>query len=122
MSAQTLEMLIDRYCAAWNTQDAGERRAILKSVLVEDGLYVDPSVRTVGPEALAVHIDGVVARNPGARISRTGAVDAHHDVLRFAWNNRLASGTVLRQGIDFCMLAADGRFQSIAGFLEPTSN
>ena len=53
-------------------------------------------------------------------ISTVSSVDAHHDVLRFAWNNRLASGSVLRQGIDFCMLAADGRFQSIAGFLEPT--
>ena len=121
MSEQTLEMLIDRYCAAWNTQDAAERREILNSVLAEDGLYVDPSVRAVGAEALAVHIDGVVARNPGARISRTGAVDTHHEVLLFAWSNQLASGTVLRQGIDFCVLASDGRFQSIVGFLDPAS-
>jgi hypothetical protein len=122
MSRETLETLADRYCAAWNTADGVERRAILSSVLTDDGLYVDPSVRAVGIETFAVHIDGVVARNPGARISRTGPIDAHHEVLRFAWSNRLADGTILRAGIDFCTLAADGKFQSIVGFFDPVAS
>ncbi len=121
MSRETLETLADRYCAAWNTADGAERRAILSSVLTNGGLYVDPSVCAVGIEAFAVHIDGVVARNPGARISRTGPIDAHHEVLRFSWNNRLADGTILRAGIDFCTLAADGKFQSIVGFFDPAA-
>lgn len=122
MSRETLETLADRYCAAWNTADGAERRAILSSVLTDDGVYVDPSVRAVGIEAFAMHIDGVVARNPGARISRTGPIDAHHEVLRFAWSNRLADGTILRAGIDFCTLAADGKFQSIVGFFDPVAS
>lgn len=121
MSRETLETLVDRYCAAWNTADGAERRAILSSVVTEGGLYVDPSVRAVGTEALALHIDGVVARNPGSRISRTGPIEAHHEVLRFPWNNRLADGRVLRAGIDFCTLAGDGKFQSIVGFFEPVA-
>ena len=119
MSRETPETLVDRYCAAWNTADGAERRAILPSVLTGDALYVDPSVRAVGIEAFALHIDGVVARNPGARISRTGPIDAHHEVLRFSWSNRLVDGKVLRAGIDFCMLATDGKFQSIVGFFDP---
>lgn len=119
MSRETLETLVDLYCAAWNTADGAERRAILSSVLTGGGLYVDPSVRAVGIEAFAIHIDGVVARNPGARISRTGPLDAHHEVLRFAWTNRLADGKVLRAGIDFCTLAVGGKFQSIVGFFDP---
>lgn len=119
MSAETLERLVDRYCAAWNTPDGAERRAILRSVLTEDGRYTDPSVHAAGIDALATHIDGVVARNPGARISRTSPVDAHHDVLRFLWSNRLADGRVLRDGIDFCIIAPDGRFRSIIGFFGP---
>lgn len=119
MSRETPEALVDRYCAAWNTADGAERRAILSSVLTDGGLYVDPSVRAVGIEAFATHIDGVVARNPGARISRTGPIDTHHEVLRFPWSNRLADGKVLRAGVDFCMLAADGKFQSIVGFFDP---
>lgn len=121
MSRETLETLVDRYCAAWNTVDAAERRAILSSVLTDGGLYVDPSVRAVGIEACATHIDGIVARNPGSRISRTGLIDAHHEVLRFSWSNRLADGRVLRAGIDFCILAGDGKFQSIVGFIEPVA-
>lgn len=122
MSRETLETLVDRYCAAWNTADGAERRAILSSVLTDSGLYVDPSVRAVGIEAVAIHIDGVVARNPGARISRTGPIDAHHEVLRFPWSNRLADGKVLRAGIDFCMLAADGKFRSIVGFFDSVAS
>lgn len=119
MNAENPDVLADRYCAAWNTQDGKERRAILKTVLADDGLYADPSVRAVGVEALAAHIDGVVARNPGARISRTSPVDCHHEMLRFLWSNRLPDGCVLRDGVDFCTVAADGRFQSITGFFGP---
>jgi hypothetical protein len=119
MSVETPEALVDRYCAAWNTADGAERRAILKSALVDNGLYADPSVRAVGVEALATHIDGVVARNPGARISRTSPIDEHHEMLRFLWSNRLPDGRVLRSGVDFCTLASDGRFQSIVGFFGP---
>jgi len=119
MTAETLETLVDRYCAAWNTADGAERRAILRSVLADDGLYADPSVRAAGVEALAIHIDGVVARNPGARISRTSAIDRHHEMMRFLWSNRLPDGRVLRDGVDFCTVAADGRFQSIVGFFGP---
>ncbi len=119
MSGETLETLVDRYCAAWNTPDGGERRIILRSVLTEGGLYVDPSVRAAGVEALAVHIDGVVSRNVGARISRTSPIDAHHEVLRFLWCNRLPDGHVLRDGVDFCTIATDGKFQSIVGFFGP---
>lgn len=122
MIRETLETLADRYCAAWNTADGDERRAILASVLTDGGLYVDPSVRAVGIEAFALHIDGVVARNPGARISRTGPIDSHHEVLRFSWSNRLVDGKVLRAGIDFCMLATDGKFQSIVGFFDPVAS
>lgn len=122
MSRETLETLVDRYCAAWNTADGAERRAILSSVLTGDALYVDPSVRAVGIEAFALHIDGVVACNPGVRISRTGPMDSHHEVLRFSWSNRLVDGKVLRAGIDFCMLATDGKFQSIVGFFDPVAS
>ncbi|OFX04164.1 MAG: hypothetical protein A3D94_06225 [Alphaproteobacteria bacterium RIFCSPHIGHO2_12_FULL_66_14] len=119
MNAESLDTLVDRYCAAWNTPDGAERRRILHTVLTDGGLYVDPSVRAVGVESLAAHIDGVAHRNPGARISRTGPIDAHHEVLRFDWSNRLADGRVLRRGVDFCTIAADGRFLSIVGFFTP---
>ena len=119
MSTEALEMLVDRYCAAWNTPDGAERRMILRSVLTGGGFYTDPSVHAVGIDALATHIDGVVTRNPGARISRTSAIDAHHEVLRFLWSNRLTDGRVLRDGVDFCTIASDGRFRSIVGFFGP---
>lgn len=119
-ASSELTALIDGYCAAWCEGDAGKRSAMLANVLAEGGTYTDPTVRVSGVEALAIHIGTVLAANPGAKVSRTSRVDAHHDVARFAWQMTLVDGTALPEGVDFVELSADGaRIQSIIGFFGP---
>lgn len=119
-SAAALTDLIDGYCGAWCEADAGRRVAMLAEALTDGAVYTDPTVRVVGVEALATHIGTVLAANPGARVSRTSRVEAHHDVARFAWQMTRADGTVLPEGVDFVELTSDGtRLCSITGFFGP---
>jgi len=119
-SAAALTALIDGYCGAWCEADAERRLAMLAEVLADDAVYTDPTTRVVGVEALATHIGTVLAANPGAKVSRTSRVDAHHDVVRFAWQMTLVDGAALPEGVDFVELTSDGtRLRSITGFFGP---
>jgi hypothetical protein len=113
-----LEPTIDRYCEAWSLKDPAQRSSALTSVWADEGLYCDPTVRTVGASALLDHIAAVLARRPDSRVVRTSVLDHHHDVARFAWTAIAEDGTILRlrQGIDFAMFDGSGRITRIIGF------
>ena len=53
---------------------------------------------------------------PGAKVVRTGAVDAHHDLARFEWHVVQPDGKVLRRGIDIAQLSTDGKIRRMMGF------
>jgi hypothetical protein len=115
-----LTALIDGYCAAWGEAEPARRSAMLAQVMADDATYTDPTARVAGVAALVAHIGTVLAAMPGAKISRTSEVDAHHDVARFAWQMTLADGTALPEGVDFVDLAPDGaRIRGITGFFGP---
>jgi hypothetical protein len=44
-------------------------------------------------------------------------VDAHHDVVRFSWALGPEEALAL-SGVDFGVIADDGRFRSITGFFD----
>ena len=120
MNATDAEALIDRYCLAWSEPDATRRRALLAQVLAPGATYTDPRVHADTLEALAVHIDRVLAQRPGARVLRTSAVDLHHGMARFAWHVVQTDGTALPEGLDVVWLSADGtRLERIVGFFGP---
>jgi hypothetical protein len=56
------------------------------------------------------------ARFPGHRFRRLSGIDAHHDLLRFAWELAAPDGTVTVAGIDVGAVAPDGRLRAITGF------
>ncbi len=115
-----IEELIDRYFAVWNAADDAMRANLLASIWAETGLYTDPSVRAAGAGALLTHIAGVRERRPGAVWSLVGPLDAHHDLVRFAWHVMDASGTELRRGIDVLVLTEGGtRIAQVIGFFDP---
>lgn len=119
MAEDTFTRTVDDYCAAWNAPDEARRRALLQPVLAEGAVYVDPTVHTVGLAQLLAHIAGVAARRPGALLSRTSTVDAHHGVARFMWRVTQADGAVLREGIDLVEFAANGQLVKVVGFFGP---
>ena len=111
--------VVAAYGAAWLEPDAGERLALLETAWADDGRYEDPTGAAEGRAALSAHIGAFHAARPGARIEITSGVDRHHDVLRFAWRMVAADGSVAVEGIDFGVLAADGRLARIVGFFGP---
>jgi hypothetical protein len=115
----TAEALITRYCKTWNEPDPKLRHQLLRTVLAEDGVYIDPTVHVVGVSALVDHISKVATKYPGSMIVRTSAVDLHHDVLRFSWHKQLANGQTLPESIDVCTINEDGKLRLIIGFFGP---
>jgi hypothetical protein len=116
----TIEALVDRYCQGWSDPDPGARERCLREALSPDATYADPQTGALPIERLLVHIDGVLASLPGARIERTSAVDVHHDVGRFQWRLSMSDGSAPLEGIDFIDLDADGRrIRRIVGFFGP---
>jgi hypothetical protein len=119
MTTPALEQLVNTYARAWSDPDPAVRRQLLSEVWGDGATYTDPTARVVGAEALAEHVDEVLAAFPGARVERSSGVDAHHDVARFAWRLVQADGTTLPEGLDLVQLTEDGRIASIVGFFGP---
>ena len=116
VTARPIDTTIDTYFAMWNEADRAKRLEFIAGAWTPECHYVDPLSDVTGYEALADMVDTVRAQFPGATLQRTGDIDAHHNVLRFAWNATGTDGNVIVGGIDVCVLADDGRLQALAGF------
>ena len=102
--------------------DEGAREASRDcEVWAESGTYSDPRSDVRGREALVGLIDAANAQfPPGIEIKRTSAVDAHHNVARFAW--ALSGEGISMEGIDIAFLSDDGtRLERVIGFFGPLS-
>jgi len=119
--AETPEAIIDAYVAAWNEADEGARRAFLERAWSDDGVYSDPGAKVEGRDALLKHT-GNFQNNPdmkGFSLERVSGVDVHHNVLRFDWALKSPDDKVVMAGVDYGVLADDGRLDSITGFFGP---
>lgn len=115
----TLEKLIDRYCEAWNERNPGRRESILREVLAEGAVYIDPRGKASSALELSALIETIASRRPGARVVRTSAIDAHHNLARFAWHVIQSDGTALPESVDFVELSPKGRIARVVGFFGP---
>jgi len=110
--------VIDRYFAMWNETDAGRRRDLIARTWTENARYLDPMLEGQGPQGIDAMVATVHQRFPGYRFRRTSEIDLHHDRLRFSWELAPADGPVLADGVDFGVIAADGRLEAITGFID----
>ena len=108
---------VDAYIAMWNETDPAKRLETIRVAWTDDGHYIDPLMESQGHEGLSAMIDDVQAQFPGHRIRRTTGVDVHHTLARFGWELVGDDGSVAVAGLDVGVLADDGRFSRIAGFL-----
>ena len=104
------------YGAAWETTDAGARRALLERCWAEDGIYQDPTAEVCGRAALDAHIARFFAQMPGCRIVLTSGVQVHHDKVHFTWKMTGPDGETRMAGRDFGAVDGEGRLVSITGF------
>ncbi len=122
-AALATQQVVECYFAMWNERDPARRRDLIAATWSPDASYLDPLFAAEGPDALDALVAGVHAQFPGHRFRLTGAVDVHHDRARWDWE--LAgpdSGAPVATGVDFAVLAPDGRLREVTGFFEPTVN
>jgi hypothetical protein len=110
--------VVERYFAAWNEQDRARRRALLADAWTEDAVYVDPMFAAAGHAELDDMIAALHQQFPGHRFRKVGAVQAHHDRARWAWELADPAGAAAAAGVDFAVLAPDGRLAQVTGFLD----
>ena len=108
-----------RYIAAFNETDAGRRRALVAKTWTEDGTYRDPLVAGDGHNGISAMIGAIHERFPGYRFRLVSGIDAHNGCVRYRWEAGGAEGSPLYfAGTDFAVMAEDGRFASVTGFLD----
>jgi len=113
------ETAVARYFEAWN---AGGQDALAKAVAAAwttDGRYCDPLADVRGHEQIAALIAAAQEQFPGFAFRRLGAVDGHHDVVRFGWELvSEADGSAPVAGFDVITLDGEDRIRSVYGFLD----
>jgi len=77
-------------------------------------------MQSEGHAGIDAMIQAVQAQFTGQQFRLTGAVDGHHDRIRFSWELAPEGGPAVVAGTDFGVVAADGRLQTITGFLDHT--
>ena len=112
--------VVESYIAAWNERDAVRRRELLAKTWIESGTYVDPHRSGTGYEELSAMMKSVHdAFTPAYRFRLKSQVEEYGDRVRFQWEAGGTNDAPLHfVGTDFAILASDGRFQSVSGFVD----
>jgi hypothetical protein len=115
-----IQKVVNDYIAIWNETDPERRRALIGDTWTEDATYLDPLMGGEGTDGIDAMIAGAQAAYPGHRFELTDGPDVHHDRVRFEWQlRRPEDGQPVGGGVDFAVLAEDGRLDAVTGFLQP---
>jgi len=94
------------------------QRELVDALWTEDGSYTDPLADVRGREAIDGLIGTVQQQFPDFVFTLGGAVDAHHDQVRFTWNlGPAGAAEPVVIGFDVAVLDGD-RSRSVYGFLD----
>jgi hypothetical protein len=108
-----------RYISAWNERDPKRRRELVAETRADDGSYIDAHRNGSGHGAIDAMLATAQAQFPGYRINLVSGIEAHNNFVRFSW---AAGGSkeapLYLGGTDFATLSPDGRFKSVAGFID----
>ncbi|GAA2664886.1 MULTISPECIES: nuclear transport factor 2 family protein [Nonomuraea] len=115
---KNIDELIARYIATWNETDPAARRAAIDELWSPDGVYTDPMAVATGTAAIDATIAAVQEQFPGFTFTLAGPVDAHHNIARFTWELAQDGAEALVVGFDVAVITADGRIDSVHGFLD----
>ncbi|RMB80066.1 nuclear transport factor 2 family protein [Streptomyces shenzhenensis] len=108
-----------RYFEAWNATGPEARAKAVAAAWAVDGGYTDPLADVRGHERIAAVIAAAREQFPGFAFRPLGAVDGHHDTVRFSWELvNEADGSAPVAGSDVVTLDEDGRITRVLGFLD----
>lgn len=114
-----MDDVVATYFAAWNEPDAAKRRQLLELSVTDDAELVDPTGRWQGIEGLVERIGRYQSTAPGTKVAPASGIDAHNDVVRYAWTIVDLKGRNIIEGIDVAERTNDGRLQRIVMFHGP---
>lgn len=113
------EIAVARYFEAWNAREPENLACAVTTAWTPLGGYTDPLADVRGHEGIVAVVAAAQARFPGFVFRLTGPVDGHHDTARFSWELvSEADGSAPVAGSDVITLDADGRIESVLGFLD----
>jgi hypothetical protein len=112
------DALAARYIASWNETDTQARTGLIEQLWADDARYVDPIVVADGREQIDATIAAVHSQFPGFVFRLVGPVDGHHDQARFGWELGPEGAAAPVAGFDVAVVNADGRLQTVLGFLD----
>jgi SnoaL-like domain len=112
---------VERYFAMWNETDPARRQAVIDATFTPDAHYVDPLLEAHGSAALNATVSGFHTQYPEHRFSIVGDVDSHHDRARWGWQLVGPDSAAVACGVDFAVMADDGRLRQVTGFFAPAT-
>jgi hypothetical protein len=117
-----IERTVEGYFDMWNETDPARRRELIERTWAPVASYVDPMFSADGYEELDEMVAGVHRQFPGHRFRLTGAVDIHHNRVHWGWELTTPDGgAAVASGVDFAVLATDGRLGEVTGFISAVS-
>jgi len=119
LSMTTVNEGVVNYIAAWNERDARKRRALIAKTWTESGTYVDAHRHGEGHDAIDAMIDQAQRQFPGYALRLVSGIQSHNGHVRFSWGAGGAdSAPLYLGGTDFASFGADGRMQTVVGFVD----
>jgi len=107
---------VSRFLQAWNTQDAPERLALLRSCCTADAEFTSTEGVIRGLEPFNAAISGFLRAYPRAQVQH-GAPDTHNGYVRVRWRTSFNDGATNPVfGDDYVQLNADGRIIRVVSF------
>jgi uncharacterized protein (DUF1330 family) len=110
--------IAERYLAVWNEADAERRRALVAATFTDDAAYADPRMRADGHAGLDAMIAAAREQFPGHRFTLRGEPEGFDGRVRFSWSLAADGAAAVAHGTDVAVVAADGRLESVTGFLD----
>jgi len=132
ISSRSAAELAEKYLALWNAPDADRRRRMIAELWTEDGRHIlqpPQEIRAIaaqpgigltailearGHEAIEARVASAYEHWVGSeRLSFRGRDDAERlgDVVKFHWEAVAKDGELFGVGLNFLVLAADGRIE-----------
>ena len=119
-----VDRLIDRYVAQWHEPDDAARRRLIEEIWAPDAANFTKTFDVRGHAALAERVRATYekwVRDAGC-VFRPRHADRHHDAVRFVWDMFSSrEDRVVSVGVEFLLLAPDGRVQADYQFVEPSA-
>jgi hypothetical protein len=112
---------IDTMLSAWNSHDDGLLERIVGKSLSPDVLFCDPYHDIRGHAPFIAMVKAFWSKHGKCRITRTSAIDMHHNRARYTWLIEAPAGGRF-EGFDAVTLDLDsGTVARVDGYFGPLS-